>query len=427
MSLLRSEKPLTVVIEGPVLHVSEGASGAKGKSRPFWPLPFPIEKGLALDGEILYRLREVPSIPGRSKALFAQQGDAFSFQAEVGEYAFRPATSGAPFGGRGFASVSGKGREVSIQQIGRRGDRVRHQGRREAAQSGPAHSGAQYGLQRRDRSHRPSSECSFRLGRQAEGRGRSGDEGRRAFLRCGHFQPGGHDERRCPWARSRAGSRSGARLGARWNLSLKKRYAPSESVLIRFGGGRVDGQVRGVHLDPILIYFKVPWPVRSPIWGNFFIVNEPAHSRRGIQGRSGGVRAPPISVPGKGAVRNGPPSQGPRFPRPDLDSSFGSVEVRGEVRSTGTWTWRSAGRSRTSSRPGLHFVYPEQRLRFSRRSGAGGRRTSRSPGTTISRASRPDLSCAGGIRQVRRGLRRGDARDPEGQRPRDVPGRRLGT
>ncbi len=60
VSLLGREKPLTVIIEGPVLHITEEAGGKKGKSGSFWPLPFTIEKGLALDGIIIgYRFKYV--------------------------------------------------------------------------------------------------------------------------------------------------------------------------------------------------------------------------------------------------------------------------------------------------------------------------------------------------------------------------------
>ena len=117
MSLLSKEKPLTVVVEGPILHISESTGGKKRKSGSFWPITFPIEKGVALDGEVLYRLKAGSLHSRKVKALFTREGDRFSFQADAGEYTFTPAASEVPFGGRAAVAVSGKGREFQIRRL----------------------------------------------------------------------------------------------------------------------------------------------------------------------------------------------------------------------------------------------------------------------------------------------------------------------
>lgn len=331
MSLLRKEKPLTVVIEGPVLQVSEGAGGTKGKSRSFWPLPFPIEKGLALDGEVLYRLREGSLHASKVKALFGQEGDRFSFQADAGEYTFTPAASEVLFGGRASVVVSGKGREVSIRRLVVEGTGfvIKADGKLR----NPA---------------RPVLELNtifnvevghivrllnipFDWEGRAEGRGRLETKGGELFFDA-DLSSRAVTMNTVPLGEITGRVAVRGKAGGEVELSLQKRYAPAESVLIRFGGGRVDGQVRGVLLDPILSYYKVPWPVRSPIWGNFVIENNRLTSDWEFRD---GLEAPePPRYPFRGKVRFEMDLQARdlTFSSADLDSSFGRVEVRGGVR-----------------------------------------------------------------------------------------------
>ena len=58
--------------------------------------------------------------------------------------------------------------------------------------------------------------------------------------------------------------------GAVVDLGLLGRTGP-ESINLRVGDGKVKGSLQGFHLDPIFSYVKLPYPVRTPVWGDFTI------------------------------------------------------------------------------------------------------------------------------------------------------------
>jgi hypothetical protein len=331
MSLLSKEKPLTVVIEGPVLHVSENAGGRKRKSGSFWPFTFPIEKGVALDGEVFYRLRAGSLHSRKVKALFTREGDRFSFQADAGEYTFTPAASEVPFGGRAAVAVSGKGREVSIRRLVVEGTGF------VIKADGKLHNPARPVLELNAIFNIEAGHIArllnipFDWEGRAEGRGRLETKGGELFFDA-DLSSRAVTMNTVPLGEITGRVAVRGKAGGEVELSLQKRYATTESVLIRFGGGRVEGQVRGVLLDPILSYYKVPWPVRSPVWGNFVLENKRLTSDGEFRD---GLEAPePPRYPFRGKVRFEMDLQNRdlTFSSPDLDSSFGRVEVRGGVR-----------------------------------------------------------------------------------------------
>ena len=331
MSLLSKEKPLTVVVEGPILHISESTGGKKRKSGSFWPITFPIEKGVALDGEVLYRLKAGSLHSRKVKALFTREGDRFSFQADAGEYTFTPAASEVPFGGRAAIAVSGKGREFQIRRLVVEGTEfvIKADGKLR----NPA---------------RPVLELNavfnFQTGRiarflnipfdwegRAEGRGRLETKGGELFLNA-DLSSRAVTMNTVPLGEVTGRVVVRGKAGGEVQLSFPKRPAATESVLIRFGGGRVEGDVRGAYLDPILSYYKVPWPVRSPVWGNFVLENNRFISDGEFRD---GLEAPePPRYPFRGKVRFEMDLQKRdlTFSSPDMESSFGRVEVRGGVR-----------------------------------------------------------------------------------------------
>jgi len=112
VSLLRRIKPLTVLIEGPVVRMT----GEPGPARKYWPLPVAVERGIIKDGEISVRLRGGTLSLRGMKALFSEKGDAFSFQAAADEGRFTPTAAGPGFGGAVTLSISGKGPEVTVHR-----------------------------------------------------------------------------------------------------------------------------------------------------------------------------------------------------------------------------------------------------------------------------------------------------------------------
>lgn len=55
------------------------------------------------------------------------------------------------------------------------------------------------------------------------------------------------------------------------NLELSRPAATVEYLDLLFGQGKLEGRVRGIHVDPLIARVGIPWPVRSPLWGSFTI------------------------------------------------------------------------------------------------------------------------------------------------------------
>ncbi|MFW6160045.1 MAG: translocation/assembly module TamB domain-containing protein [Acidobacteriota bacterium] len=52
-------------------------------------------------------------------------------------------------------------------------------------------------------------------------------------------------------------------------LNLRKKGKTKEYLQCRFSQGRIEGQMRGLYLDPVIEFIDIPWPVSSPVWGSF--------------------------------------------------------------------------------------------------------------------------------------------------------------
>ncbi len=326
VSLLRREKPLTVVIDGPVVRLT----GEPGPARKYWPLPVAVERGIIRNGEIHVKLRG-GSLGFRGlKALFSEKGDAFAFQAEAEEGSFAPA-SGPAFGGAITLSVTGKGSEVTVHR---------------AVVEGPG-----FVVKARGKLVNPENpllELRTDLNVEVplvagllklpfEWKGRA--EGDGTFIRSA----GGIDFRSSlssrtlvlnavPLGRVSGSVGIGGKKPGEVKLSVAEGRLAGADILVRFGGGRVEGRVEGARLDPIMTYVKIPWPVRSPAWGTFSIVKNKLEAEGEFRDAREEFEHPLYPFRGKFQFAMDLKTQELSFSSPELDSSFGRVEVGGGIR-----------------------------------------------------------------------------------------------
>lgn len=327
VSLLRREKPLTILIEGPAVRMT----GEPGPARKYWPLPFAVEKGIVRDGEISAKLRSgLLSVRGL-KALFSETGDAFSFQAVAEEGRFTPAAAGPAFGGTVVLSISGRGREVTVHRavVEGPGFVVKARGRLVS----PADPGLDLtaafdveipvvtGLLKLPFDWKGKAEGSGRLTRSAGAISFRSDLSSPAIVL--NAVPVG---------------RVSGKIGIDGNgrgevdLAVVDGEQAGAAVLVKFGGGRVDGRVDGTRLDPIMSFVKIPWPVRSRAWGTFSIEKNALEAEGEFRDDQEGFEHPLYPFRGKVRFAMDLKTQELSFSSPEMDSSFGRFEVRGGVR-----------------------------------------------------------------------------------------------
>ena len=331
MSLLRREKPLTVFIDGPILRIPENTAAGKGESKPFWPLPFALDKGLIRNGEIELHDKAGLLQARNIKALFIQKGDEFSLQAESGEALFTPVSSGRPFGGAVSIALSGKGRVVTIRRAAVEGAGFVVTARGSLVNSKPPTLSLQTVFDVEMAHLTDFLKIPFDWQGKAEGSGLLETKGGELFFNADLKSPG-IVLNGVPVGEITGRLGIKGKSGGEVNLEIQKKAASAESLTIRFGGGTIEGQVRGARLDPILSYVHVPWPVRSPVWGNFTISGNTLAADGEFRDSLEGFQHPYYPFQGKFRFDMDLRTKELSFSSADLDSSFGRVEVQGKIR-----------------------------------------------------------------------------------------------
>jgi len=272
--LLNRNKPLRVFIDQPVLRVYEGSRPAKkAKFKLGFPLAFSIENGVIRNGEFYFWGKKIGYAAKGIKAFFRQKKDAFMIRAECEDNSLLLESLNFPLTGTGRIILDGKENDLRLRQMVLRGPdfKIKAEGMLSNADD------PRFEFQAELRA--PASlitdifDLPFRWEGTMEGRGRLTGTSGRAFFNTDFFceslilnsvSLGEVDGRVAVGGEGRG----------HVELAMRKKPYPAEFMDIAFGGGKVEGTARGVHLDPILSYVRVPWPVRSAVWGNFSLAKK---------------------------------------------------------------------------------------------------------------------------------------------------------
>ena len=326
LSLLRREKPLILLIESPVVRMTD----EPGPARKYWPLPVAVERGIIRDGEIPVNLRGGLLHWRGVKALFSEKGDAFAFQAVADEGSFTP-TAGPAFGGAVSLSISGKGREVTVHRavVEGPGFVVKAQGKLVNPEN-PV-------LELRTFFDVETSFVTGLLKLPFDWKGRA--EGSGLFTRSAGALSFRSDLtgpaivlNGVPLGKATGSVGIDGKGRGQVDLSFVDGPQSGAAVLVKFGGGRVDGRISGARLDPIMAFVKIPWPVRSPAWGTFSIVGNRLEAEGEFRDSREEFEHPLYPFRGKFLFAMDLKTQELSFSSPEIDSSFGRVEVRGGIR-----------------------------------------------------------------------------------------------
>lgn len=114
------------------------------------------------------------------------------------------------------------------------------------------------------------------------------------------------------------------------NLNLLKATG-AEAIRIHYVDREVRGNLQGYHLEPIFSYFNLPYPVRSPIWGDFSVTDLGLtadfefreQDLAGVQPGKYGLRGPCHFTWDRGRTI--------AFELPRLETAFGRLDVNGEI------------------------------------------------------------------------------------------------
>jgi len=331
-SLLSRERPFVVFVDNPTLRIfaAAGGAGTPINREASLALPFMVDRGLIRGGEVYYWGKETRVFAQGINAIFRQSGRDFSLKAVFTENTFTWDSKLPSLSGRVELALEGSGDEIHIQKlrIVSPGGVVKASGRLTSPFDPEFELETSYNL-RID-----FIADQFALPFTWKGRGAGKGVFRRSGERLsfqGSVEGRGLELNGVPMGYVDGSLSFQEASGLILDLNMRKPGRDREYLRLRIGQGRVEGIARGVYLDPVIKDFELPWPVASPAWGTFTVVNEyltaDAEFRDELELRD------PERFPFNGEVHVEWDGVDTLLLRSeDLDSSFARVELEGTVK-----------------------------------------------------------------------------------------------
>jgi len=322
-------RSISLRVESPVLRISESDAGGGKRAIDLGTLPFSIERGTLEDGEVYYFGRAGTYLAKGIRAAFRRSGDSLILRAESEDNAWLMPALQVPISGRISALLEGRGKDIIIRKAVFSGpDLILKAEATLSDLSAPR-------IDLRASVRAPAAlvadlfDLPFRWSGRIAGDGRidwrDGRASVEAELRSGDLGLSdillGRVEGKLTVSPDRTG---------RIDLTERRFPAPDERVSISFGEGKVSGTAEGFHIDPVIRDLRLPWPVKSPAWGTFTFANRQldveAEFRDELMIASNGRY--PVRGSGRLTWDGG---SGIRFSAPEVETSFGSFGVEGEI------------------------------------------------------------------------------------------------
>ncbi|MGA2362698.1 MAG: translocation/assembly module TamB domain-containing protein [Candidatus Aminicenantales bacterium] len=369
LSLLRNEKSVNVLLEGPQIRVRPETSPARGPRQKLpLSLPFTIGRGLIQDGTFSFESEQGFFEARGIKALFTQRSGGFVLKATSEKSTFTSIPEKLEFSGSLNIDLTGKGQEVRIQRLTVEGPdvAVKAEGRLRNLQDPEFDIDMRFEVE--------TAYAAALLNLPFQWKGKAGGQGklvRKAGQVSFNSDIGGDrivlNEVPMGRIRGRLDLRFGT--GGTVDIGIQKPNLPPESVSVSFRKGRVEGRVSGVLLDPIMKNFGLAWPVKSPAWGAFSMESDKLDADAEFRDQKLDREGDRFSFRGAVKVRFNVKTQDLEITTRDIQSNFARLEARAALRVggnvdteiRGTVTDLKQAREFISLAVGKPFVFPEIR------------------------------------------------------------------
>jgi hypothetical protein len=271
-SLLTREKPLNVFIDEPVLviHAATSAETKRGETKAIFPIPFAVERGLIRGGELYYWGKGNNFCSLGIKALFTQKKDFISFQGEAEENIFSLGSSKKELRGKLNLSFEGRGDEIVIRKMRMNGPDFIMKAEGNLINLREPEIALTTFLRIKTPLIVDFLDLPFEWDGKAEGTGiLTRKEGEISF--SSSFFGDDIHLNKVPLGKVNGRVEIRGTAGGNVEFNIRKGLLPREYIKIYYDKKKVSGVARGFHLDPIMKYTHLPWPVISPVWGDFTI------------------------------------------------------------------------------------------------------------------------------------------------------------
>jgi hypothetical protein len=268
-ALLSRDRPLTVLIEDPVLRVYSTLNDDRENTgrRMQVALPFDIARGVIRNGALYYWGTATRIQASGVSAIFTRNGDEFTVRGESKQNLISPAPDKSPIEGKLSVLLNGRGQDISIQRLKFSGPR----GVINAVGSLFDPFNPEFRLQTNFTLRLDLIpdflDIPFDYKGWAEGKGL-------LEMKDGLFAVGAEFTSSDFFLNDVGlgkveGNVDYDKSAGQLEFNIQKRGLQPEIVRLNFDKQRVWGSARGFYLDPIISALDIPWLVSSPGWGDF--------------------------------------------------------------------------------------------------------------------------------------------------------------
>jgi len=330
-SLLTREKPLNVFIEQPVLRLYEASSKIDRKEkRAFqFSFPFSIQKALIKKGELYVWGEEDRYLAKGIDALVTQRGDQFSVKAEAEDSLIDVGLFGEKLQGKATVWLEGKGKAIAVKRLVLLGPGtlIKAEGTLFDPLNPEIELKAYFKLQM------PLVADFFKLPFSWEGQAEGEGTLTRNSRLIGFAGETWSDNlllNRVPMGIVRGRIGFSNQRGGTLELTALKRGLNPEFIRIQFNNKRIRGSARQLYLDPLMSYLTLPYPISSPVWGDFSF--EGGNLEAKGEFRDELVQTRPDKFPMSGPFQLTWDIAGKSsFYAEDIESSFARIKLEGEA------------------------------------------------------------------------------------------------
>jgi len=330
-SLLSKHKPFNVFVERPNLRINGTFTESKKRERNkiHFAFPFTIEKGVIKEGNLYYIGKDIVIHSECVNALFNLKKDRFFLKAESKENIFSFKTDKNPVESKISLVLEGNEEEIIIERL-----RI----------NGPDHYVKAHGTLVNPFDPEIKIETLFQVKASLiadlfvlpfDWKGKA--KGKGIFTRINNKTAfnAGFSSKDFVFNRVPMGIINGKvdykeNTGGILDCRIRKRGFPPEYLNLHFKEGEIKGTVQRLYLDPIMNYFAIPYPVSSPVWGNFTM--DKGFLSAEAEFRAEAVGAKPGKFPFQGKAKFNLDGKNEfSFSAPSLDTGFATLNVKGNV------------------------------------------------------------------------------------------------
>ncbi|MGB9893757.1 MAG: hypothetical protein ACPLRA_05040, partial [Candidatus Saccharicenans sp.] len=332
LALLKSQKPVTVEIFQPTVfydaRVSKPSSGGSGLSLN---LPLVIEAGYLNEGQFAFELNQGSYKLSGVSAFFRLESGKLNLLLRASQSRIRPYSSDLVLEGEAEALITTRGKTVNLNRVIIQGHNsaVRLEGKISSLERTRVDLEAVYNLDTQFIMR--ALNLPFDWGGKTSGQVTISNESGPVIIKSDY------NTRDFSLNQVYLGSVEGQVLveigrGGQVLAQIKNGNKPVEKVIISYGSGKIEGQMFGFHLEPIMKYASVPWPVASAAWGNFSYsqgqLQAAAEFRDEVETGLVGDKYP---FNGQVQINLNLPKKDLKIQSRDLKSPFGRIAIDGQL------------------------------------------------------------------------------------------------